>query len=58
MIPQDANLGMPGADDPAPSWRYREVRGPRLPLVRAALAAICRQVGGAFAALTATARKP
>jgi hypothetical protein len=51
MIPQDANLGMPGADDPAILADIAKSVGRDLPLVRAALAAIAARSVGAFANL-------
>lgn len=48
MIPADAALGVPGADDPAILDDIAKSLGRDLPLVREALAAIA---GGAFAAM-------
>ncbi|HZX84407.1 MAG TPA: hypothetical protein VFF19_12635 [Reyranella sp.] len=51
MIPSDAALGVPGADDPAILDDIARSVGRDLPLVREALAAIAAKAGGAFAAL-------
>ncbi len=46
MIPQDAALGMPGADDPAIQADAARTIGRDLPLVRRALAAFTARSGG------------
>jgi hypothetical protein len=51
MIPADAALGVPGADDPAILADIVKSIGRDLPLVREALAAIAQKAGGAFAAM-------
>ena len=51
MIPADAALGMPGADDPAILADIVRSMGRDLPLVREALAAIAARAGGGFAGL-------
>jgi hypothetical protein len=51
MIPADAALGVPGADDPAILGDIVKSIGRDLPLVREALAAIAQKAGGAFAAM-------
>ena len=51
MIPQDAALGVPGADDPAILADIAKSVGRDLPLVRKALTAIAAKSGGAFAAM-------
>ena len=51
MIPADAALGVPGADDPAILADIVRSVGRDLPLVREALAAIGSKSGGAFAGL-------
>lgn len=51
MVPADAALGMPGADDPAILADIERSIGRDLPLIREALAAIGRKAGGAFAGL-------
>jgi hypothetical protein len=51
MIPPSAELGMPGADDPAIFADIVRSIGRALPQVRQALAAIAAGSGGAFAAL-------
>lgn len=48
MVPVDATLGMPGADDPAILADIVKSIGRDLPLVREALAAIGRKADGAF----------
>jgi len=59
MIPQDAALGVPGADDPAILADITKSVGPDLPLVRKALTAIARQVRAAPSPpWTATEGKP
>ena len=51
MIPADAALGMPGADDPAILDDITKSLGRDLPRVREALAAIAARANGAFAGL-------
>src|SRR5687768_13938012 len=51
MIPVDAALGVPGADDPAILDDIARSVGRDLPLLREALAAIGTKAGGAFASL-------
>jgi hypothetical protein len=51
MIPADAALGVPGADDPAILADIVKSIGRDLPLMREALAAIAQKAGGAFAAM-------
>jgi hypothetical protein len=51
MIPADAALGVPGADDPAILDDIVKSIGRDLPLVREALAALAQKAGGAFAAM-------
>jgi len=51
MVPADAALGMPGADDPAILADIEKSIGRDLPLIREALAAIGRKADGAFAGL-------
>jgi hypothetical protein len=51
MIPADAALGVPGADDPAILDDIARSVGRDLPLLREALAAIGAKAGGAFASL-------
>ena len=51
MVPADAALGVPGADDPAILADIVKSIGRDLPLVREALAAIGRKADGAFADL-------
>jgi hypothetical protein len=51
MIPADAALGVPGADDPAILDDIARSVGRDLPLLREALAAIGTKAGGAFATL-------
>src|SRR5215210_5392887 len=48
MIPADAALGVPGADDPAILDDIVKSIGRDLPLVREALAAIAQKAGGAI----------
>ena len=57
MIPTDAALGMPGADDPAILDDIVRSVGRDLPRVREALAAIAAKAGGAFARLDRDARE-
>ena len=51
MIPADAALGVPGADDPAILDDIVKSMGRDLPLVREALMAIAQKSSGAFAGL-------
>jgi hypothetical protein len=51
MIPQSAEAGMPGADDPAILADIVRSLGRDLPLVREALAAIAARSAGGFAGL-------
>jgi hypothetical protein len=51
MIPADAALGVPGADDPAILDDIVKSVGRDLPQVREALAAIVAEAGGAFAGM-------
>lgn len=51
MIPESAELGMPGADDPVIMADIAKSLGRDLPLVREAVAAIATRSRGAFAAL-------
>lgn len=51
MIPQDAALGMPGADDPAILDDIVKSVGRDLALVREALATIAKKSAGGFAGL-------
>ncbi|MPZ31676.1 MAG: hypothetical protein GEV13_11885 [Rhodospirillales bacterium] len=51
MIPADANLGAPGADDPAILDDIVKSVGRDLPLIRQALAEIAAKSSGAFAGL-------
>lgn len=57
MIPEDAALGMPGANDPAILDDIVRSIGRDLPLVRQALAAIAAKVGNGFASLERDARE-
>ena len=57
MIPADAVLGMPGADDPAILDDIVRSLGRDLALVREALAAIAAKSGGAFSELDQAARE-
>ena len=57
MIPADAALGVPGADDPTILDDIVRSVGRDLPRVRAALAAITATAGGAFARLDRDARE-
>jgi hypothetical protein len=57
MIPADATLGVPGADDPAILDDIVRSVGRDLPRVREALAAIAAKSGGAFARLDRNARE-
>ena len=51
MVPADARLGMPGADDPAILADIVKSVGRDLPLIREAMAALLHKAGGAFAGL-------
>jgi hypothetical protein len=51
MIPADAGLGMPGADDPAIVAELARSIGRDAPLIRTALAEIDKRAGGALAGL-------
>lgn len=57
MIPEEAALGMPGADDPAIFDDIVRSIGRDLPLVREALAAIVTKAGNAFANMGRDARE-
>ena len=57
MIPEEAALGMPGADDPAIFDDIVRSIGRDLPLVREALAAIVTKAGNAFADMGRDARE-
>lgn len=57
MVPADAVLGMPGADDPAILDDIVRSMGRDLALVREALAAIAAKSGGAFSQLDQAARE-
>jgi hypothetical protein len=57
MIPADAALGMPGADDPAILDDIARSVGRDLPLVRRALVEIAAKSGGAFADLARDRRE-
>jgi hypothetical protein len=57
MVPADAAVGMPGADDPAILDDIVRSTGRDLPLVREALAAIATKSGGAFSELDLTTRE-
>lgn len=57
MVPEDAALGMPGADDPAILDDIARSVGRDLPLVREALAAIAAKSGNAFAEMDRDARE-
>jgi len=57
MVPADAALGMPGADDPAILDDVLRSMGRDLPLVREALAAIAAKSGGTFAEMDQAARE-
>lgn len=56
MIPENAGLGMPGADDPAILLDIASSLGRDLPLVREALVAIAAKSRRAFAALDQESR--
>jgi hypothetical protein len=57
MVPADAVLGMPGADDPAILDDIVRSVGRDLPLVREALTAIATKSSGAFAEMDQTKRE-
>jgi hypothetical protein len=57
MIPADAALGVPGADDPVILDDIVRSVGRDLPRIREALAAIAAKAGGAFARLDHDARE-
>ncbi|WP_428679413.1 hypothetical protein [Reyranella sp.] len=57
MIPEEATLGMPGADDPAILDDIVRSIGRDLPLVREALAAIMVKAGDGFAGLERSGRE-
>jgi len=57
MVPADAALGMPGADDPAILADTARSVGRDLPLVREALAAIKAKAAGNFAGLDRAKRE-
>ena len=57
MVPADAALGMPGADDPAILADAARSVGRDLPLVREALAAIKAKAAGNFAGLDRAKRE-
>ena len=57
MVPADAAVGMPGADDPAILDDIVRSTGRDLPLVREALAAIATKSGGAFSELGLNTRE-
>jgi hypothetical protein len=57
MIPADAALGVPGADDPPILDDIVRSVGRDLPRVREAMAAIAAKAGGAFARLDRNARE-
>ena len=57
MVPADAALGMPGADDPAILADAARSVGRDLPLVREALAAIKPKAAGNFAGLDRAKRE-
>ncbi len=57
MVPADAAVGMPGADDPAILDDVVRSTGRDLPLVREALAAIATKSGGLFAEMDLTTRE-
>ena len=58
MVPADAELGVPGADDPAILADIVRSVGRDLPLVRKALAEITAKSGAPSPASTATDGKP
>jgi hypothetical protein len=58
MIPADAALGVPGADDPSILDDIARSVGRDLPLLREALTAIAAKAGGAFAAMDRDKREP
>ena len=57
MVPADAALNMPGADDPAILDDIVRSMGRDLPLIREALAAIAAKSGGALADMDREARE-
>ncbi|MBM3619678.1 MAG: hypothetical protein FJX20_03225 [Alphaproteobacteria bacterium] len=57
MIPADATLGVPGADDPAIMADIVKSLGRDLPDVRAAVAAVGAKANGDFASLDVDARE-
>lgn len=57
MIPANAKLGMPGADDPLIMADIVKTLGRDLPLVCEAVAAIATKSGGTFAGLDRDARE-
>lgn len=57
MVPADAVLGMPGADDPVILDDIVKSMGRDLPLIREALAAIAARSSGAFAEMDRTKRE-
>ena len=57
MVPADAAVGMPGADDPAILDDIVRSTGRDLPLVREALAAIATKSGGPLAEMDLTTRE-
>ena len=57
MVPADAALNRPGADDPAILDDIVRSMGRDLPLIREALAAIAAKSGGAFADMDREARE-
>jgi hypothetical protein len=57
MVPEDAALGMPGADDPAILDDIVRSIGRDLPLVREALAVIMAKAGKGFAGLERSAQE-
>jgi hypothetical protein len=57
MVPEDAALGMPGADDPAILADLVRTLGQDLPLVREAVTAIAKESAGTFAGLDGDRRE-
>jgi hypothetical protein len=57
MIPEDRDLGMPGANDPIIQTDLVKSLGRDFPLVREAVAAIARKSGGTFAGMTLDRRE-
>ena len=57
MVPADASLGMPGADDPAILADLVKSLGRDLPQVREAIAAIVKETGGDFAGMSSDRRE-